>query len=90
VPEETRDRQLITIRSEDESGEDVQIYMGLREMTVEEITPIVTEMYEENEDLMVYLRADRYVKHKHVKAVMGACAEAGIADIIFGTFESGN
>jgi len=30
------------------------------------------------------------VRHKHIKAVMEACAEAGIADIIFATFESGN
>ncbi|MCF7849949.1 MAG: biopolymer transporter ExbD [Kiritimatiellales bacterium] len=90
VPEEARNRQLITIRSDDESGEDVKIYMALKEMTVEELTPIMTELYEENEELQVYLRADRYVKHKHVKAVMGACAEAGISDIIFGTFESGN
>jgi len=96
VPKETRNRQLITIRSVmpdgdiDKTGENVEIFFGMHKKTIEEIEPLLAKMYEENEDLQVYLRADRYVKHKHVKAIMNACAQAGISDIIFGTFESGN
>ena len=89
VPEEARDRQLISILADD-TGEEASIFMNLQKVSLEEFGAEVRRLYEEDEHLQVYLRADRRVKHKHIKAVMQACAEAGITDIIFGTFESGN
>jgi len=90
VPEEARDRQLITIRSVDDSGDQAEIYMNLKEIDLETFTSEIGNLYEVNEDLKVYLRADERMKHKHIKEVMQACASVGIVDIIFGTFESGN
>jgi biopolymer transport protein ExbD len=90
VPKEARDRQLVTIRSMDDSGEDAEIFMNLQVVDIERFTTAISNLHEGNEDLQVYLRADRRVKHKHIKKVMEACANAGIVDIIFGTFESGN
>ena len=90
VPEEARDRQLVTIRSTDETGENVDIFMNLVVVDLDEFTEAIAQLYAADEDLRVYLRADRYVRHKHIKEVMEACAGAGIVDIIFGTFESGN
>jgi biopolymer transport protein ExbD len=90
VPESARGRQMITIRSQDLTGEKVDILMNLKAITVEEITPVVRKLLSENKDAEVYLRADRYAKHKHVKEVMAACAEGGVANVIFATFESGN
>ncbi len=90
VPEGALGRQLITIRSQDMTGEEVDILMNLKKIQVEEITPIIRNLLAENANAEVALRADRYARHKHVKEVMAACAEGGIANVIFATFESGN
>jgi biopolymer transport protein ExbD len=90
VPEEARDRQLVSIRAVDDSGEAAEIYMNLQVVSIEEFTAAIGNLFESDENMQVYLRADRRVKHKHIKEVMEACAGVGIVDIIFGTFESGN
>jgi biopolymer transport protein ExbD len=89
VPEKVLGRQMITIRSQDSTGEEVDVLMNLREIQVEDITPYIRSLLAENSNAEVYLRADRYAKHKHVKEVMAACAEGGVANVIFATFESG-
>ena len=90
VPENARGRQLITIRSRDATGEEVDVLVNLKQVEVERITPLIRNVLEENANAEVYLRADRYAKHKHVKEVMAACAEGGVVNVIFATFESGN
>jgi len=90
VPEEARDRQLISILALDDTGEEAHIFMNLKQVSLEEFGTVIRGLYDADGNLQVYLRADRRVKHKHIKAVMEACAQAGIVDIIFGTFESGN
>ena len=90
VPESARGRQMITIRSHDTTGEEVDILMNLKGIEVESITPYVKNLLAENSEAEVYLRADRFAKHKHVKEVMAACAEGGVVNVIFATFESGN
>ena len=90
IPESARGRQLITIRSHDRSGEKVDILVNLKNVDMEQVEPIIRSALAKDADAVVYLRADRYAKHKHVKAVMAACAEGGVANVIFATFESGN
>jgi biopolymer transport protein ExbD len=90
VPESVKGRQLITIRSQDATGEKVDILMNLQPVTTEEITSFVEKLLAADKNAEVYLRADRYAKHKHVKEVMAACAKGGVANVIFATFESGN
>lgn len=89
VPENASGRQMITLRSRDATGEDIDIFMNLKLVDVESITPAIEELLAENSNAEVYLRADRYAKHKHVKEVMAACAEGGVANVIFATFEAG-
>lgn len=89
VPEEARDRQLVTLLARGEGANEAAIFMNLQEITLEEFAVAVREQYEADENVKIYLRADRAVKHRHVKAVMQACADAGVLDIIFGAFESG-
>ena len=90
APESTLDRQIITIRSLDQTGEQVEIFMNLKQVDVDFVKTYVENLILENKDAEVYLRADRYAKHKHIKEVMAACAKGGIANVIFATFESGN
>lgn len=90
VPDSATGRQLITIRSRDATGEEVEILMNLQPVSMEQIKTVVKRVLSENENAEVYLRADRFAKHKHVKEVMAACADGGVANVIFATFESGN
>ena len=89
VPEEARDRQMVSILSEDESGESVKIFVNMQEMDLEQFDETLQQLIGMNENLKIYLRADRRVLHKHIQSVMKSCAQAGIIDITFGTFESG-
>jgi biopolymer transport protein ExbD len=88
VPEEARDRQIISVAAEADGR--ASYYINLQKMDIKELTAEIVRQHEADENMRIYLRADRQVRHKHIKAVMEACAEAGIADIIFGVFESGN
>ena len=88
VPEEALDRQIITA-SIDQDGS-VSYFTELRKMDIMELTTEITRQREANENLKVYLRADRLVQYKNIEAVMDACAQAGISDIIFGVVESGS
>ncbi|WP_372798462.1 ExbD/TolR family protein [Pontiella sp.] len=90
VPANARGRQLITLRSRDNTGEEVDIIMNLKPVEIDQITPYVRNLLADDPKAEIYLRADRYAKHKHVKDVMAACAEGGVVNVIFATFESGN
>jgi len=90
VPEAVRDRQLVTLLAADDSGAQATLFMNLQEVTLDEFTAAISRLYETDENLGVYLRADRRLMHKHIKAVMQACADIGVVNITFGTFESGN
>lgn len=81
VAKDASDRRVITIDA------DETIWMGMKPRTMEEISPVVEKERQRVPDLKIFLRADRRVKHKVVKDVMKACAEAGAHEIIFATFE---
>jgi biopolymer transport protein ExbD len=88
VPEEARDRQMITVAAEPDGS--AAYFMSLRKVDLKELTAEITRLQAKDANVRIYLRADRQVRHQYIKAVMEACAEAGIADIIFGAFESGD
>lgn len=81
-PDDASGRGLITVTK------DGKIFAGLQEVSTEELTRLVTERVRHNERFRIFLRADRNVKHKHVREVVKACAAGGVADIIFGVAES--
>ena len=47
---------------------------------------MVEQRKEADPTVKIYLRADQLTEHKHVRKVMGAMAELGIDDFIFGAF----
>lgn len=87
VPEQEKGRQIISIRPGVEDGTS-EILMNLKLVTTEEIRRVIEKEVAQNPDLSIYLRADRRLDFKHVREVMDACAQAGVVDIIFGTYES--
>jgi biopolymer transport protein ExbD len=88
VPDEARDRQLITLLPRPDGS--AVFYMNRQQMDESELAAEIARQAALDPNLRIYLRAGRTVRHKDVKAVMHACSKAGIADIIFGTYESGN
>lgn len=90
VPKEAGGRQLISIRTEGQNGAETKIYMNLQDVDIKRFATEIARLKAADPNLQVYLRAGRDVKHKYIKEVMQACADAGVVDIIFGTFESGN
>jgi len=83
VPKDRPDRWTVNIMA------DGAIFSGQTPVTVEELKGMVSERREKDPELKVYLRADKLTPHKQVKSVMGAMAEAGIGDFIFGVFSPG-
>jgi len=83
VPEELRNRGTINILPDGRfmvSGEYVH---------EKQVLAIMQRKREAEPDVKLYLRANRAVPFKQVKKVLRSCAEAGICDVIFGAFQSG-
>ncbi len=81
VAKEFHDRRSITITA------DETIYVGMIPRDLDEIRDIVEQARRDINGLKIFLRADRRVRHKVVRDVMKACAEAGAAEIIFAAYE---
>ena len=77
IPEEPGERQYISI---DAAGD---LYLGATPISYESLTTILANMRAEIPSMKVFLRADAATSHRHVNRVMGACAQAGIFDLIF-------
>jgi len=90
VPEKISDRTFITIRSSDTVGEEVEFFMNLKNTTIEDIKTKISDSFLDNEDISICLRADKFVRHKHIKNIMQICAEIGVSDVIFAAFEVSN
>jgi len=90
VPEKISDRTFITIRSSDTVGEEVEFFMNLKNTTIEDIKTKISDSFLDNENISICLRADKFVRHKHIKNIMQICAEIGVSDVIFAAFEVSN
>lgn len=81
IPEETKGRMEVSLQ---ESGD---VFIGLMPVTYEELGRRIRNDNNTIPGFRVYLRADSRVAHEHVQKVMMACAENGVFDIIFSTFQ---
>lgn len=81
VPDELGTRETVSITAEGD------VYVDLRKVTLEELGQTVREGNDTLPGYRVYIRADAAVRHAHVRDVMRACAENGVFDIIFATFQ---
>lgn len=95
VPEDLRNRGTVNILPEGfvtPSGETVSadkpfmIYGRLQ--NEQELREAIGALRKEREDLRVYMRIDRNTEFALVRRAIRACAEAGVFDIVFGTYQS--
>ncbi len=82
VPEELGVRQTVSITL------DGDVFVDLRQVTIDELGARVRQGIENEPGYRVYIRADAGTRHEHVREVMQACADNGVFDIIFATFQS--
>ena len=80
VPKDRPDRWIVNITP------DGAIYSGNTPVTLDELRNAIAAERKADPNLKVYLRADANARHKEVKKVMAAMAEAGIDDFIFGVY----
>ena len=52
------------------------------------LSKLIAGRLEDDPNLSIYMRVDRNAEFKTVKRAIRACANAGVFDIIFGTFQS--
>jgi biopolymer transport protein ExbD len=79
VPEEPGERQYISV---DVEG---NVFLGATPSTYEALPAYLANERTKLPGLKVFLRADANTPHRYVNRVMGACAQAGIFDLIFGS-----
>jgi biopolymer transport protein ExbD len=82
IPEEMTDRRYLTVQ------EDGTILLGGTKVTLDIVRQEIGKAHNQIPDLKIFLRGDARVKHKQVREVMAACAEAGASEIIFAAYQS--
>jgi biopolymer transport protein ExbD len=82
VAREPGSRAVINIRR------DGTIFAGSQPVEVAELPDLLAAIREDNPATKVYIRADREVQHRAVRQVIQASAEAGILDVVFGTYQT--
>ena len=79
IPEDPGERQYISVTY------DGEVYLGAAPISLDALPSQLSRMRAEIPGLKLYLRSDGVTAHRHVNAIMEACAKAGIFDIIFAT-----
>jgi biopolymer transport protein ExbD len=82
VPEDLSGRGIVSIR------EDGQIFLGAREISLEQLKTDISRALRETPDLRLQVRADQLTRFEKIQTVLKACAEAGAADVIYSTYQS--
>jgi biopolymer transport protein ExbD len=90
IPEENElaNRGTINILPPDTEHADYYVAVSGQAVDQKELLKLMEARRAENPEIKLYLRAHKDVPFKHVKHVLRACAEAGISDIIFASFQS--
>ncbi len=82
IPKEIGDRSTFSIMA------DGTFYAGPRPVELDELREIISKLASHSKKLSIVLRADRMAEHQYVNQVLQICAESGISDIIFATYQS--
>ena len=83
VAENQQGRMMISITI------DGQVWAGSQPLNLDELAGQVREWREDNAEAKIVIRADRSNSYGLVKQVMKVCRDAGLADIIFSSFQPG-
>lgn len=82
VPEDLSGRGTVNIL------EDGSLTLAGEPIDLARLRTVMAEQLRRRPDLRLYIRADRDLEHRHVRGVLQACAEAGVADVIFAAYQT--
>ena len=82
VPDDLSGRGIISV------DVDGTIYIGSREVELEDMKRRIASTLQENPDLRIQLRADRKTAFAHIRKVLQGCAEIGAYEVIYSTYQS--
>jgi len=82
VPENLSNRGIISVK------EDGSVFLGAREISLEELGADISRALRENPHLRLQVRADQQTRFEKIRAVLKICAEAGAVDVIYSTYQS--
>jgi biopolymer transport protein ExbD len=94
IPEDLRNRGVVNIvplgtpAAGGVTSEDRPFLLAGQLMDEPSLAKAISERLAQEPDLRIYMRVDRDAEYKTVKRAIRACANAGVFDIIFGTFQS--
>ncbi len=94
VPEDLRDRGVVNIvplgtpAGGGVTSEAQPFLIAGQLMDEPGLSQAIAERVRQEPNLQVYLRVDRDAEYRTVKRAIRACANAGVFNIIFGTFQS--
>lgn len=78
VPEDSRDRQFISI------DKDGNFYLGAKPSNADEIEQTIAARAQSADFKGVYLRADAETPYRFTSEIMKRCAKVGVFNVIFG------
>ena len=82
IPKEIKDSFTVSV-----SDEGI-FFFGLQELSEAELSKKMAEVAANNRNIKIVLRAGRMAEHQHVNRLLTICAQNGINDIIFATYQS--
>jgi biopolymer transport protein ExbD len=82
IPKEIKDRFTFSVTTEG------KLYAGANEVTEAELAESLQRLTSQGRPIKIVLRADREAEHQHVNKVLALCAQYGINDIIFATYQT--
>lgn len=82
IPKEIKDRYTFSVTQEG------VFYAGANQVTEAQLAESLARLTQRGPQIKVVLRADRDTEHQHVNRLLSVCAQYGITDIIFATYQS--
>lgn len=82
IPKEIKDRYTFSVTKEG------QLYAGANQVTEQELAQSLARLTQLGPQIKIVLRADRDTEHQHVNKLLALCAQYGINDIIFATYQT--
>ncbi len=82
VPEDLADRTPVSLQR------DGTLFWGTRPVERDELVERLSSLRASEPALRVQVRADRATSFEHIRAALQACAEAGVYDVLYSTYEA--
>ncbi len=82
IPKDIKDRFTVSVDSEG------RFFFGVQEFSEQQLSDRLAKVVANNTNIKIVLRAGRMSEHQYVNKLLTVCAQNGINDIIFATYQS--